>query len=310
MAFELKADESVGKGIKRMTRKEIDKACDSLTTVNEGEREEPVHDARKRFKKIRAVLRLVRGEIGSRVYRKENSCFRDAARPLCEVRDAKILVEALDKLISHFAHHLDPRMFKEVREALLAHQQSIRQQVLEEEVPGKAADSVRQARKRVRDWSIDRRGWSALADGLKRVYKGGCQAFSRAVDSPTVENLHEWRKQAKYLYHQLRVLRPIWSGVMEELGNQTHQLSDYLGEDHDLAVLRQLLVEQPEKFGDATARATLLVLINSRRAQLQQQAFALGERVYGDKPREFIARLRTYWKAWRAETARSHSEAG
>ena len=62
------------------------------------EPEEVVHDARKRFKKIRAVLRLVRGGIDRRVFDRENVRFRDAGRPLSEVRDVGVLVQALDRL--------------------------------------------------------------------------------------------------------------------------------------------------------------------------------------------------------------------
>ena len=48
-----------------------------------------VHEVRKSLKKIRAALRLVRPVIGDKSYRRENTCFRDAARPLTEVRDAR-----------------------------------------------------------------------------------------------------------------------------------------------------------------------------------------------------------------------------
>ena len=39
---------------------------------------------RKCFKKVRAVLRLIRPETGEKTYRAENTCFRDAARPLTD----------------------------------------------------------------------------------------------------------------------------------------------------------------------------------------------------------------------------------
>ena len=45
----------------------------------------------------------------------------------------------------------------------------------------------------------------------------------------------------------------------------------------------------------------ILPLIDRRRAELQRDAFALGQSIYGERPRDFVARLGAYWRAWRAE---------
>src|SRR5919108_3500582 len=102
MSFQLKPDKTVGKNIRRIVRKQLDGVLEELTRGHKGSRDEVVHEARKSLKKIRAVLRLVRPAIGDKTYRQENTCFRDAARPLTEVRDARILIETLDKLADHF----------------------------------------------------------------------------------------------------------------------------------------------------------------------------------------------------------------
>src|SRR5262249_21269392 len=105
MSFELKPGESPRKGVRRIVRKQGEDALEVLTGSHNGSRDEAVHEARKSFKKVCAVLRLVRPVIGEAVFRAENACFRDAARPLTEVRDAKILVETLDGLTEHFQEH-------------------------------------------------------------------------------------------------------------------------------------------------------------------------------------------------------------
>ena len=118
---------------------------------------------------------------------------------------------------------------------------------------------------------------------------------------PTVEHLHEWRKQAKYLRYQLEVLRPIWPERMEELAKEADRMGDLLGDDHDLAVLRQMLTEDPERFGDEGDREVLSALIERRRAELEQEAMLLDQRFFQDSPRDFARRLKGYWKAWRAQ---------
>ena len=57
-----------------------------------------MHEARKDMKKLRALLRLARGELGEEIFGRENACFRDAARELAGTRDADVMLETLDAL--------------------------------------------------------------------------------------------------------------------------------------------------------------------------------------------------------------------
>lgn len=309
MAFRLKPDESVGKGVKRLARRQVEGALEELEPQHE-DRDEAVHDARKRFKKVRSVLRLVRDELGEKVYRRENQCFRDAARPLTEVRDARVLVESFDKLLEHFANEVNAKSFTGTREALEGNRQAIRARVLDESNTfAEVAEAIAGAHERVRSWSIDHRGWSALRRGLRRVYRHGREALATAVADPTAENLHAWRKESKYLWHQLQLLEPLWPAVLKELANQVHTLSSLLGDDHDLFLLRQTLANGPDVFGGTSTLETLFALIDRRRAELQQEAFLLGQRIYRDRPRAFTSRIKGYWKAWRSE-AKAAVQAG
>ncbi len=302
MAFRLNADESVGDGIKRIVRRQIDHALEAIQQ-RDGD-DEAIHEARKRFKRIRAVLRLVRDELGNKVYRLENTCFRDAGRPLTEVRDARVLLDTLDQLTEHFAGQVTAGALAKGRKTLKANRRGVRRRVLQEEdALARVTASLTAARARVPDWRITHRGWSALRRGLRRVYRRGSRALVVASADASVEDLHEWRKQAKYLWHQLQVLEPVWPQVMHELAAQTHALTQHLGDDHDLAVLRQTVSATPDGFGGANAAATLLALIDRRRLELQHEAFQLGRRLYRDKPKAFTRRIKGYWKAWRSDAA-------
>ena len=250
------------------------------------------------------MLRLVRPAIGNAPYRAENICFRDVARPLTEVRDAKILVETLDGLIEHFKEHVKDRSFDDVRKALQANLRAVRKRVLEEQDAfGVTAEVLRQARGRVKDWADVPNRWLALGRGLQDVDRRARAAFEDAAADPTVEKLHEWRKQAKYLRYQLEILRPLWPERMEELAGEADRMGELLGDDHDLAVLRQTITDDAAGPGDEGDREALLALIDRRRSELQQEARLLGGRFFVDRPREFARRLKRYWKAWRSQAA-------
>ena len=88
-------------------------------------------------------------------------------------------------------------------------------------------------------WPLERDSFQALSDGLERTYRRGRRDFRAARSEPTVEALHEWRKRAKQLWYHHSLLRPLWPPVMQAVGDEAHELSDRLGDDHDLAMLAE-----------------------------------------------------------------------
>jgi hypothetical protein len=85
-------------------------------------------------------------------------------------------------------------------------------------------------------------------------------------------------------------------------------MGELLGDDHDLAVLRRMLTDDPARFGGEGETEMLLALIDRRRVELEQEAFSLGGRFFQEKAGEFTRRLKGYWKKWRAQAGREPSE--
>jgi hypothetical protein len=81
------------------------------------DRAEGVHDARKAFKKARAVARLVRGALGSS-WRAQDHFWRDLGRALSAERDAQAVVEAFDALLGPDAQG---PAFANLRDLLVRH---------------------------------------------------------------------------------------------------------------------------------------------------------------------------------------------
>ena len=85
-----------------MAAEQLGKALEHLA-CQDGKRDKHIHEARKATKRLRALVRLVRRELGDEVYALENQCYRDAGRRLSELRDATVLVETLDRLVESLA---------------------------------------------------------------------------------------------------------------------------------------------------------------------------------------------------------------
>src|SRR6266480_3325979 len=90
--------EAVPEALRRIACGRIDHAVDELSGTTDSSPADAVHEARKDMKKLRAVVRLARDELGDEVYRRENECFRDAARRLSGVRDADVMLDTLGSL--------------------------------------------------------------------------------------------------------------------------------------------------------------------------------------------------------------------
>lgn len=303
MSYRLEPDEPLAAGLKRIIQEQIDGAVHSLENTGDNPAE-AIHDARKRFKKIRAVMRLVRDELGQDVYRRENACYRDAGRALADVRDSYVKVATLDALLHRHADYLDDDAFQETRRRLLdAHRAHGRRIFQEENVPDQVAAAVQEARLRIADLPIDRQDFDAIRDSIHRVYKRGYRGLASAYAEPLPENFHEWRKRVKYLWYHVRILNPLWPRLFDVWADQIHDLSDYLGDAHDFAELRALLEADPSLCPDDKERELLLGLADRRRAELEATAHPLGQRIYAEAPEKFVQRMARYWQAWQSEGA-------
>jgi hypothetical protein len=89
-------------------------------------------------------------------------------------------------------------------------------------------------------------------------------------------------------------LQPIWETADPDWSELVHLLSDYLGLEHDLAVLRDVVVRE-ELGTDETERDLLLALIAHERQRLQALAQPLGEQLYHETPAELVERMVGYW---------------
>ena len=127
-----------------------------------------MHEARKDMKKLRALLRLVRGELGDRVYAFENTCFRDTARELSGVRDADVMLATLGHLEERYGEL--PGAGSRLRPALVAHRFRASAVGLK---PKAAIDTLGEARDRVADWPLETDGFEAFDEGLWRIYRQG-----------------------------------------------------------------------------------------------------------------------------------------
>ncbi|HTT03588.1 MAG TPA: CHAD domain-containing protein [Steroidobacteraceae bacterium] len=296
MAYELNRNEPGTLAARHILRQQVRRALQALARRELSDA--AVHSARKDLKKARATLRLLRPALGDTTYKRENAALRDAARPLSLARDSTALLAQLDKLIDRYGTTARELALDTLRQELRREHRAARRKLRQREMLTPHLAALQGVHDRSVRWRVGRHGWTILGAGLKGVYASGRGALGVARGKRSPENLHEWRKHVKYLWHQLQLLTPLWPGLLGELADQAHQLADYLGDDHDLAVLRVKVLERRDLFPDLATRRGLLALVDQCRTELEDKAVVLGERIFEEKPQAFAARLGQYWSGW------------
>src|SRR5262249_35635593 len=90
-------------------------------------------------------------------------------------------------------------------------------------------------------FSSDFDGDRALNAAIERAYKRGRNAMQRAAAGRSTDDLHEWRKHAKHLWHLLKFSRRRIARPTKKLANRLNALAELLGLDHDHAMLAEKL---------------------------------------------------------------------
>jgi CHAD domain-containing protein len=285
----LKERAQAARQARRILRQQVRKGLKKLA-ADTAASDTDIHDARKHIKQARATLRLLLGALPRADYRREDQELRAAAHPLSVARDAKVLVEALDSLAGRF-HGGHLRGTAGFRHALLQRRTQARREVIAHDAR-LARRCMRRARKRASRWPLDHQGWRELLRGATRLYQHGREALADVRHEATAERLHHWRKQAKYLYLQLEVLSAVCAPAVGRLAAELHSLSEVLGEDHDLAVLRATVAAHIPDFASEERATALVLLIERARSTLQKRALLRGERLYRQPPQRFARLLR------------------
>ncbi len=299
MAFRLDGKGPLADDIRKLARGRVDAAVEVLADPRDPH--ESVHQARKRFKEMRALLRLFRPALGGKTARRENTWYRDHARALSGYRDAQAVIETVDALAGQFRLPAQQEALQACRKALVRRRDRLVEEEgsLAEQIAG-LIDELAIARERIGSWPMKATGAAAFTGGFRRYYAEGARAMQQSHLTGAPEPWHEWRKRVKDYWYHVQILRPLWPPVLKALQAELKSLSDLLGDDHDLDVLETLLAQEPEHL-DELHRRMIHGMIAQQHEALRVPALRLGQRLYADRPGAVSRRLQAWWTVWREE---------
>ena len=287
MPFHFKKGESPEKAVRRVCRQRL---CKAMNRMDKVRRTNDVHAGRREIKRVRAILRLMRGEMARRDYRKATKVLRRAAGRLSAPREAQVLVDTFKKLAG------EPDRFPKI-------QKRLKRQCRREIRRFEKDDSVSATREELRKWvrqlstlEIHAGGWETIQPGLEQTFDQGRRGLELAREEPSPENLHEWRRRVKHLWNQLQWLCPCWPPSVFSLTGKLEQLGELLGDEHDRFLLKQFIGKSGK---DLAAEATALKrILEPDRKRLRAEALKLGSELYAVNQAALVARIGRHWRAW------------
>ncbi|KUG24736.1 hypothetical protein ASZ90_005455 [hydrocarbon metagenome] len=295
MNYKIFINEEINEAVKRVGIELLDDSISRLKNVNHSF-DDSIHETRKNFKKMRALLRLIRFALTKQNYRNENILFRDTGRILSGIRDAAVMVETLDLIYKHFPDQINKDDYKSLRKKLSLRARRIRSQFKNNNNLIEAIINILDLHKtKIANWQLDKKEFDQIVPGLQSVYEQGFKAMNEAVKSSSSENYHRWRKSVKYLWYHVRILADAWHEYMQPLSEKLSTLSDLLGFEHDLVELRSLLIRESAFLTDKEKQTKLLNLIGQERLRLQTEAKLVAQYIYSESPENFVARINSYW---------------
>src|SRR5262249_10818780 len=150
------------------------------------------------------------------------------------LRDADARLTTLEKLSRR-----NPRLFTEHTYARVRRQLSLSKQEAMRAVDRgdwkRMTREFRALQATAEGWQLSHDGFRALRPALRTTHRRGRRALARAEKTQDAADFHEWRKQIKALWYELRLLEGGGGMIRRHIG-ALHQAETWLGDEHNVVV--------------------------------------------------------------------------
>jgi len=292
MGWRFEPGEGLREAFSRVAREEIARVRGCLSAKGP-DLETAVHEARQGFKRLRALVRLAKPQLGED-FAVENRRWRDASRLLSGSRDTTVLLQTFDKIIAKCNGALAPGQSRRLRATIKSRADRNGAADVDPHVQEVLAllDEA--------DEAIVRLNWpdspASLLKGLQKSQGRLRKAWKKARKTGEADALHSWRKSVKDQAAQLRLLRGVAPGKIRARRNEEKAAGELLGNEHDLWLLSEHLRSAPSYFKLAATRDLLLSEIGREREGLREEAFRKGKGFSSDGAKSFAGTIASAWK--------------
>lgn len=291
MSYSLSSAIPISDAVRRVAFSELENAHGALASPD---RRTGVHGARKCLKRIRSMLLLARPGVPERAYDNLKERLVAIARSLAPARDAHALLETLGKVAADAEGTDYATPVHALREWLFQRRKAA-ERTLEGQAAADAMRSLLELRPSFAGLAVHPDSFHPLAEGLRRSYRATRNAFRHAAAGDCDEEHHDWRKGVQRHWRHMQLLATCWPSELNARVEAARNLSQLLGDDHDIALLCQLASAPTMAFGSPEETQSFLKRCRKRQRRLRRKALVLGERLFVERAGPFAQRIETYW---------------
>jgi CHAD domain-containing protein len=217
--------------------------------------------------------------------------LKSAARALSRVRDSTAIIDTFDRVCRRYPRQLSEHTYRILRRGLVDARDRSEARAQRDGVVAEAANRLKKTRRSAQRWKSPSIEWSRLIAILAASHRRTRRAMKRARATRQSATLHRWRKELKTLWYQLRLAKPLTTGVAPLIA-KLERLETELGDDHNLVVLAATLRGCRDLRSMRADIRHIDRLAARMRQSLRRRAFVLGRRVHARKPQAFARWLR------------------
>lgn len=286
--FHIKKTNNASSEIIRIALEQIDYVLFQLTNVGK-DPHIAIHEIRKCFKRLRAIMLLIRFETGDEYCKQESVFFRNLGRKLSQLRDSTVHMEICESIKSTLISKISEDEYAEVIRKLLANRDQIfRDQKHIKEIFKEMGSLLKQRRSTITSLPMSNNDLSTYFNGIQKTFDQGKRDMERATQQQSNINIHSWRKQVKYFWYQMDLIQDYLNEDGIKYIPILDDLSDLLGKEHDLAELTELFITHEAFSPYPSYFLSILEIIKMERKSLQKKAWDMGSIIYNANAGEFI----------------------
>jgi CHAD domain-containing protein len=290
----LRPGEDIKLELKRMILKEMHYVIDCIQD-NDQIVSLKIHEIRKAFKVIRAILRMVRDSVGYSVYFRENVFFRDLSRHLSDARDNEVLLQRA-KIVQL---NMPPGLKDAGSERMINELDTVRDRSLQEIVKGEnliklMSDELNQSTLRIKNLHINNEGFGVIESGILRTYNQALKYLNKTTEEPGETNIHEFRKRVKYLWYQIMILKPLYSRMLKAVIKSLESISEDFGLHRDYTLFIQRM-DKNNYFGLKPKQVIYIQqFTHDEQLKIYGNALEPAKKFFIERPEDFVSKLKKY----------------
>nr|WP_319400137.1 CHAD domain-containing protein [uncultured Carboxylicivirga sp.] len=254
-----------------------------------------VHEIRKSYKRLRALLRLIRYDIGEELFLVENAKYKKSGAALSRLRDLHVIISYLANCFEAQELIISEESFIRFIGYLNEQKESVMKRLTDEAVMDLLIKQCKEQIKVIGDIPVQDLGPQTIHNGVIHAYKKCLDKMEAAQLQLDDATLHQLRKKVKYLSNQMLLMQAVWPEYFINYSSSLSAASESLGNDHDLAEAISIIEETPYEILSGDEKQSLIKSIDNERKHITRDLWPLLGKIFAESSEAFAKRVKSYW---------------